>query len=80
MLRRVNWGGSLFFSDCLLGALLILVLASFLFRLALSGFLAGLSGYHYCLGNGPDIISGMEYLSARRYSSSIIAGGSRDRD
>ena len=39
-----------------LGTLVILVLAFFLFEFALSGFLAGMSSYRYCLGSGPDII------------------------
>ena len=50
-LRRIPLFVSLF-----LGALLILVLASFLFGWALSGFFAVLNSYHYCLGIDPDII------------------------
>ena len=39
-----------------LGVFFILVLAAFLFGLALCGCLAVLSSNHHCLGSGPDII------------------------
>ena len=48
-----------------------------MFRLSLSGWLAALSCDHHSLRGYMEISSSVEYLSARLYNSSIIAGGSR---
>ena len=63
-----------------LGALLALILASFLFRLALCGSFAAWAVIIIVCEAAQILSSRVEYLSSRRYSSSMVAGGSRERD
>ena len=62
------------------GALLALTLVAFLFGRALGGRLVVLGGYHNRLQSGSMLSSRVENLSARRYNSSMVTGGSIDRD
>ena len=90
MLRAVNWGGggggggggAAIFPLLRLpvGVLLALALTAFLFRQAVSSRLAALGGYHDGLRGAQMLSSSVENLSARRYNSSIVASGSRDKD
>ena len=80
MLRGVNWGGSLFFLNCSWGhfwPLLWLPFSSgWLFVAALPLWAVIIT---VCEA-ARRLSSKVEYLFARRYSSSMVVGGSRERD
>ena len=78
--KRVNWGGSLFFSNCSWGRfwpfLWLPFCPGWLFMAALPLWAVIITVCEAAL----ILPFRVEYLSTHRYSSSMVAGGSRERD
>ena len=80
MLRSVNWGGSFFFSDCPSGRFWLLPWLLFCSDGPLvAGLLFWVVIITVCEA-ARMLSSRVENLSARWYNSSMVSGGSRDRD
>ena len=80
MLRGVNWGGSLRFSDCPSGCFLPLFWPLFCSDEPLAVDLPLWLVIITVCEAARMLSSNVENLSARRYNSSMVAGGSRDKD
>ena len=80
MLRAVNWGGSFFFSDYLSGRFWLLPWLLFYSNGPLAASLLFWAVIIIVCDATRMLTSRVENLSARRYSSSIVTGGSKDRD
>ena len=81
MLRAVNWGGgSFFFSDCPPGCFWFLPWFLFYSDGPLAAGLLFWAVIIIVCDATQMLSSSVENLSARRYSSSIVIGGSKDRD
>ena len=80
MLRAVNWGGSFLFSDCPSGRFWPLPWLLFYSDGPLAAGLPLWMVIMTVCEVTRMLSSSVENLSARRYNSSIVAGGSRDKD
>ena len=80
MLRAVNWGGSFFFSDCPLGHFWLLPWLLLCTDGPLETSLLLWAVIITVCEAARMLSSNVENLSARRYNSSVVTGGSRDKD